>query len=150
MKQLKRTKLKNKSKKRISEDKLDRMYQDFFREMFKKYNIRDEYSGERAEVCHHYIEKHLSSNCRFMIENFVPVSHKTHYLIHKTGMSAIILPKILFKRGQKWYDNILNHKNKITKKNVLYKEACIVQLDELRRKEYELIENYKYYNYFTL
>jgi glucan phosphorylase len=97
------------------------------------------------ELCHHYIEKHLSANLRYDPENFVPITNSVHAGHHHFGY--IINDIIRDKRGEDWYRRIREKMNIKTKIDI---QKAKEQLDLLKKNKKKLIKNYKRFYFFTL
>jgi len=104
---MKRTKLKKVSstERRKREIKLDREYQDFFREVCGEGEISCEVCGKPMNIVHHFIEKSRCVNLRYNPINFVPLCSGCHFLIHMVGDYTGIA-KITLGRGKKWFNDI--------------------------------------------
>jgi hypothetical protein len=104
---MKRTPLKKISptERKKREIKIDKAYQNFFREVCKEGDIPCEVCGEPMELIHHYEEKSQCVNLRYNPINFIPVCKKCHFKIHFISAS-IPYGIINFKRGKKWFDKI--------------------------------------------
>jgi len=118
---MKRTPLKKESKaaNKLREKKLDRAYQDYFREVCEEGNIPCEVCGKPMNLVHHFIEKSQCVNLRYDPINFVPLCSGCHFKIHMVGDYTGIA-KITLRRGKKWFDKLqeikklVGHKDKAT------------------------------------
>ena len=118
---MKRTPLKKESKaaNKLREKKLDRAYQDFFRDVCEEGNIPCEVCGKPMNLVHHFIEKSQCVNLRYNPINFVPLCSSCHFKIHMVGDYTGIA-KITLRRGKKWFDKLqeikklVGHKDKAT------------------------------------
>lgn len=146
---MKRTPLKRKTKNPLITRgiKLDRAYQDVFREICWTYGIPCEVSSQPMEVVHHYYEKRLSANLRFNPINFVPITSSIHTQHHR-GQNPDIVSKINENRGELWKTKIRTLKNITVGKGKTYLDEADVQLFKIQRHEAEMAEYYKENHYF--
>lgn len=149
---MKKTKLRKTSKRELSilEKRLDREYQDFFRELCWEYNITSEYSGKRMEVCHHYREKSRSAFLRYNPIDFVIITQGEHSEHHLSKGDGKIMNKVILKRGQKWVREIERLAQVSVMKDKKYYENAEKQLELLKENKEQLVANYKSLGYFTL
>lgn len=149
---MRKTKLRKHTKnptKRL-EEKLDKEYQDFFREVCWEFGIVSEYSGKRMEVCHHHIEKSRCATLRYNPINFIPLTtgeHTEHTLSKGNGR---IINRVIFKRGQGWIKKIEQLAHKTISKNSDYYKKAQEQLEYMRLHKKELAETYFKKGYFDI
>lgn len=142
------SRIKRVSLKKAQWNKLDRAYQDLFREICWKFDIRCEVSGEKMDLCHHFYEKHQSANLQYDIENFIPVTSKVHTAHHRGGYH--VDAKVVLKRGQEWFDRLEKKKQTIVKRDFILFEIKSAMLDWYKQNKNILARNYKKFGYFTL
>jgi FtsZ-interacting cell division protein YlmF len=147
---MKKTKLRKTSKRELAvlEKKLDREYQDFFRELCWENNIRSEYSGKKMEVSHHYREKSRSANLRYKIINFIPLTTGEHSEHHLSKGDGKIMNRVIAKRGQEWVKEIEKLSQVSILKDKKYYEEAEKQLELLKANKEPLVNNYKKLGYF--
>ena len=130
------------------ETKLDREYQDFFRDLCWHFGIRCEISGEIMELCHHYIEKSKSGALRYNLINFVPIIQKVHCAIHMSKGDSTNSNKIVLHRGIKWALQIELLRNTTISKDWKYYSDARIQLEKMKERREELVKSYKEKGYF--
>lgn len=127
------------------EIKIDKAYQNFFREVCKEGDIPCEVCGEPMELIHHYEEKSQCVNLRYNPINFIPVCKKCHFKIHFISAS-IPIGIINFKRGEKWFKKIRAIKLLPGHKDEITYDCAEIELTSFNKEK--LIAHYKKYNYF--
>lgn len=144
---MKRTLLKKVSptERRKREIKLDREYQDFFREVCGEGKIPCEVCGKPMNIVHHFIEKSRCVNLRYNPINFVPLCSGCHFLIHMVGDYTGIA-KITLRRGKKWFNDIQKIKQLPGHKDENTYDCAEIDLSGFDKKK--LIARYKKYNHF--
>jgi hypothetical protein len=150
---MRKTKLKKQSNRALRriETRLDKDYQDFFRELCEKYNITSEYSGKKMEVCHHPILKSKSANLRYNPINFVPITNGEHSQIHHFSPgNNEIMNRVYIKRGIKWAKALEKLQIPSVMKDLLYYAKYRDQLEEMKLHREELVNNYRKLGYFKL
>ena len=149
---MKRTELKKKTKNPTKklEEKLDREYQDFFRELCHQFGITSEYSGKQMEVCHHHIEKCRSALLRYNLINFVPITNGEHTEISLSRGDGSIMNRVISKRCQRWVNLIEKLRYKTIPKDFAYYEKAQQQLEYMKSHKKELVASYLKNGYFSL
>jgi len=150
---MKKTRLKKQSKKSLPtlKRKIDRAYQDFFRELCWDNNIGSQVSGKKMDLCHHAEEKSQCAALEFDERNFVPLTkqeHDDHTLAGKNYVMGIVNAK----RGEKWVKAMsdIRYKNKGFVRNAIWYAEKMDYLEKLKLRRQELVENYNKVGYFSL
>lgn len=101
---MKRSRLKRRSKSKVTIDIADKSLQNWFRKTYPK---------GKCEVCnrpffcmHHFIPKSQSNFLRFAETNLIFICNSCHFSHHRTG-NAKIHAKIIIKRGVLWLKKIM-------------------------------------------
>ena len=106
---MKRTRLRKQSKdpKAKLRAKADKLLMDY---------IRLKHKDELCWVCgnkpiscgHHFIPKKNSNALRFYLPNIIPICRDCHSLVHT--QPHLVEPKICFKLGQEWHEDLMERK----------------------------------------
>jgi 5-methylcytosine-specific restriction endonuclease McrA len=120
---------KPKSKKEIIRRKADKLLQEY---------IRAKHKGELCWVCgerlvtvgHHFISKKNSLALRFYIPNIIPICKECHSLVH--CQPHLVEPKICFKLGTEWYEDLMETKRQGVKFNLEWIETQYKILEEIK------------------
>ena len=105
--------MKKQTKERLR-TKADKVLQDYIR--LKHKNELCWSCGERAvTVGHHFISKANSMALRYYIPNIIPVCAQCHSLVH--CQPHLVEPKICYKLGEAWYQDLLETKRQRIKFN---------------------------------
>ena len=130
--------------------KIDREYQDFFRELCWDNEIVCEVSGGRMNVIHHFIKNKRSGYLRYNLINFVPLTNGSHCAIHNAYGDGGVINKIVSKRGIKWANKIDKLKDKTISKDWKYYSDARIQLEEMKERREELVKSYKEKGFFKV
>ena len=95
---MKRSKLRKRSKSKVTLDIADRKLQDWYRKNYP--DDKCEVCGAIAEVRHHHLEKSKSNAGRFNYDNLIALCHKCHSKI--TFGDNNIVATYSLKRGAEW------------------------------------------------
>ena len=120
-----------KSKKRLIQEKADKMFQTWFME--QEENQKCESCGAPAVCGHHYFPKSIASELRYDPDNMIPICQKCHNKIHGTRCSIDpnISKRILEKRGFKWNDELEEkRRNKTIKTSIGYYQGIIKHYEQ--------------------
>jgi len=117
--------LKKIKKKKIStlRNKADKLSQ----ELFVKLNPICEGCGQPTSCGHHFWPKSMSSSLRYNFKNWVAVCQGCHFR-HHNGCPELH-QIVLANRGQDWYDDLLEEKNKYVKVDRFMYERVIRSLE---------------------
>lgn len=99
--------------------------------------IRAKHKGELCWACgnepvfvgHHYINKQNSNALRYYIPNIIPVCKNCHMLVH--SQPHLVEPKICFKLGEAWYQDLMDVKRRGIKENLGWYYMNINVLSEM-------------------
>jgi hypothetical protein len=124
-----KTRLRKRSKSKVTIDRADRALQDHYRRQFAKTGQSCECGcGRLAEVCHHHIEKSKSNFLRFARINLVFLSHFCHSKI--TFQDHSVVARYSIRKGDKWVKKM--------------DELKIIKKQHYTKKELgEIIKNYE-------
>ena len=149
---MKKTKLKKQTKKGLESigKKLDREYQDLFRELCREYDIKCEVSGIEMNVIHHFIKNKRSGYLRYNLINFVPLSNGSHCAIHTSYGDGGVINKIFSKRGKEWSNEIDRLKDITISKDWKYYSDARCQLEWIKEHRKEVADSYFKYGYFNV
>lgn len=84
--------------------------------------------GGTTSEMHHFVPKGRSNNLRYYEKNLIPLCRSCHARHHLSG-DPEIHAKILFKMGEKWFDDLQVRRRIICKLNVGYLEEVIKRLE---------------------
>lgn len=103
----------------------DRLYQELGRATYNRCYFGHEYSA-----LHHFILKSQSLNCRYDVENGIPVCQACHCSIHQ-GQNSLLVGRIILDKGEAWLNRLTLKKTKpvlnklefLKEKNLYLKKA---------------------------
>lgn len=104
----------------------DKLLQDYIRA--KHFGELCWVCGERPIICgHHFVSVKNSLALRYYLPNSIPICKQCHSLVH--CQPHLVEPKICFKLGQEWYEDLMEVKRRGVKFNL---EWITNRLEELR------------------
>ena len=118
-------KRKKKSPKELLRAKADKLLQQYITSHYKDCLV----CGKPVSCGHHYFPKSNSNALRYYLPNIIPICRDCHCLVH--AQPHLVNPKIDFKLGSKWYDDLMGVKKMGVKANLEWYESNIKELEGL-------------------
>ena len=106
-------------------DKADRQWQ----QIFVSKNSNCECCGMPIHCGHHYISKGASGVLRYEEINMIPVCLGCHCKFHSKH-APIMNSETTLRRGEEWYENLIQKNQAKIKTNVSYYRSIIEDLEE--------------------
>ena len=106
--------------------KADKLLQDYIRLKHNKCWVCEK---EPVSCGHHFIPVSNSSATRFYLPNIIPICKGCHYLVH--SQPHLVEPKISFKLGEKWYNDLLEKKRQPVKFTKAWAKEKLAEMEKL-------------------
>jgi len=119
----------NKPRWKTLRNKADKLLMDYIRAKYPACLV----CAKPVSCGHHFVNKSNSNALRYYLPNIIPICRDCHFLVH--NQPHLIEPKICFKLGKAWHDDLLRVKQAGVKANWQWYQDNLETIKELNSND---------------